>query len=67
MCVVTALRIRYIESLMTANAANHMHTMDEFFHRAEHGTLPALTWIGPREGVSAASTGTFSLTRASKM
>ena len=38
---------------MTANAADHMHTMDEFFHRAEHGTLPALTWIGPREGVNA--------------
>ena len=51
---------------MTANAADHMHTMDEFFHRAEHGTLPALTWIGPREGVSA-SMGTFSLMRASKM
>ena len=64
-CVVNALR-RYIESLMTANAANYMHTMDEFFHLAEPGTLPALTWIGPREGVSS-SRETFSLMRASKM
>lgn len=39
----------YIQSLMTTNAADHMFTMDTFFHRAEHGTLPPLTWIGPRE------------------
>jgi hypothetical protein len=26
--------------------------MDSFFHRAERGELPALTWIGPREGVN---------------
>lgn len=43
---------RYIESLMTGNAADHMFTMDTFFHKAAHGELPALTWIGPREGVN---------------
>ena len=43
----------YVESLTTPNAAEHTYNMDEFFHRAEHGTLPALTWIGPREGTNA--------------
>ena len=31
----------YVESLTTPNAAEHTYNMDEFFHRAEHGTLPA--------------------------
>ena len=43
----------YIESLTTPNAAEHTFNMDEFFHRAEHGTLPTVTWIGPREGTNA--------------
>ena len=42
----------YIQSLMTPNAADHMYNMDTFFHKAERGELPALTWIGPREGVN---------------
>ena len=43
----------YIGAMNTPNAARHTFNMDEFFHRARKGTLPALTWIGPREGVNA--------------
>ena len=28
------------------------HTMDRFFADAARGTLPALTWIDPRQGVN---------------
>ena len=42
-----------VEFLSSDEAAANTHNMDEFFHDAEHGTLPSLTWISPREGVNA--------------
>ena len=42
----------YLEAFNTAEAKNRTQTMDRFFHDAAEGTLPALTWIAPRQGVN---------------
>ena len=41
---------------MTARISPQVHTMDDFFADAAAGTLPALTWIHPREVHPATST-----------
>lgn len=41
-----------MKSFNTEAVKNNTHNMDEFFYDAEHGTLPTLTWIEPREGVN---------------
>eukprot|EP01062_Namystynia_karyoxenos_P030711 TRINITY_DN22891_c0_g1_i1.p1 TRINITY_DN22891_c0_g1~~TRINITY_DN22891_c0_g1_i1.p1 ORF type:complete len:501 (+),score=103.78 TRINITY_DN22891_c0_g1_i1:105-1607(+) len=38
--------------LNTAEAAKNTHNMDEFFYDAAHGTLPAFTFITPRQGIN---------------
>ena len=43
----------YIDRFNAPEFKPHVHNMDEFFHDAAAGTLPALTWIHPREGVNA--------------
>jgi len=42
----------YIKSFNTTALRNNTHNMDAFFYDAEHGTLPTLTWIMPREGIN---------------
>ena len=42
----------YVDGFNTPTAKNRTHTMDRFFADAAAGTLPALTWISPRQGVN---------------
>jgi phospholipase C len=47
----TAIEL-YIESFTKNASKARTQNMDRFFHDAAHGTLPALTWIAPRQGVN---------------
>ena len=42
----------YLESFNSPEAKARTQTMDRFFSDAARGTLPALTWIAPRQGVN---------------
>ena len=42
----------YVDSFNSAEAKARTQTMDRFFDDAAKGTLPALTWISPRQGVN---------------
>lgn len=42
----------YVEYFHTDEALSRTHNMSRFFHNAQHGTLPQLTWITPRHGVN---------------
>ena len=42
----------YLESFNSDAAKQRTQTMDRFFSDAAKGTLPALTWISPRQGVN---------------
>ncbi len=42
----------YLESFNAPEAKARTQTMDRFFADAAAGTLPALTWISPRQGVN---------------
>jgi len=42
----------YLEALHSPEAKARTQSMDRFFHDAAAGTLPALTWIAPRQGVN---------------
>ena len=44
-----ATRYAHCKYMNSDEAAVRTHNMDAFFHAAEHGELPALTWISPRE------------------
>jgi phospholipase C len=42
----------FMESFSSNATRSRTHTMDRFFSDAAKGTLPALTWIDPRQGVN---------------
>ena len=42
-----------MEAFGSKETRSRTHTMDRFFADAARGTLPALTWIDPRQGVNA--------------
>lgn len=42
----------FMESFNSDAAKNRTQSMDRFFHDAAQGTLPALTWISPRQGIN---------------
>lgn len=42
----------YLDSFNSAEAKARTQSMDRFFSDAAKGTLPALTWIAPRQGVN---------------
>lgn len=42
----------FLESFSSNATRSRTHTMDRFFSDAAKGTLPALTWIDPRQGVN---------------
>mmetsp|Transcript_25085 Transcript_25085/g.77347 ORF Transcript_25085/g.77347 Transcript_25085/m.77347 type:complete len:514 (-) Transcript_25085:70-1611(-) len=42
----------FVASFGSKATKNRTRTMDDFFARAAAGTLPALTWIDPRQGIN---------------
>ena len=41
-----------MEAFGSKQTRSRTHTMDRFFADAAKGTLPALTWIDPRQGIN---------------
>jgi hypothetical protein len=42
----------FMEAFASRETRSRTHTMDRFFSDAAKGTLPALTWIDPRQGIN---------------
>ena len=42
----------FMEAFASHETRSRTHTMDRFFADAAKGTLPALTWIDPRQGIN---------------